>query len=423
VTVTTLGDALRLLGLPLDSTIDEQMLVGAYRDAAREHHPDAAPEDEREAQTERMLAINLARDVVRTHLERLGAEPFASFQPVGDGPGPGLFWDVTADDLASLGIRWNPNATRIPWATRVDAARRATFVVSGDQVTVDENGTLREGRVTAFDEGTRVGLRTSLHGIPVEVRRVGMEVEFADGERRTVDAADVTASGWRCPVCLRTSPRGLPQTRPCPRCLRRFRDSYPRWREQAATIARLRRRLERLNREPADFTPRRFPRYRELEQTLADLRARADSLRETRAALTAALDQAQADEQLATVRAGRARTEEGAKRRRRETARHAAEAERARAAIAGLDADLDANAERAAALGTERDELERTLRLRHEASVQAREASAERRERERRDAERDLRRAELELAALNPDAPALVDAFEAWGQSSERWLS
>ena len=108
MTVTTLGDALRLLGLPLDATIDEQMLVGAYREAAREHHPDAAPEGEREAQTERMLAINLARDVVRSHLERLGAEPFASFQPVGDGPGPGLFWDVTADDLASLGIRWNP---------------------------------------------------------------------------------------------------------------------------------------------------------------------------------------------------------------------------------------------------------------------------------------------------------------------------
>jgi hypothetical protein len=423
VTVTTLGDALRLLGLPLDATIDEQMLVGAYREAAREHHPDAAPEGEREAQTERMLAINLARDVVRSHLERLGAEPFASFQPVGDGPGPGLFWDVTADDLASLGIRWNPNATRIPWAARVDAARRATFVVPGDQVTVEENGIARDGRVAAFDESTRVGLRTSLHGIPVEVRRVGMDVEFPDGERRTVDAGDVTASGWHCPVCLRTSPRGLPRTRPCPRCLRRFRDSYPRWREQATTIARLRRRLERLGREPADFAPRRFPRFRELQQTLADLRARADSLRETRAALQAALDQAEADEQLAVLRAGRARTEDGARRRRSERARHAAEAARARTAIAALDADLDANAERAAALGSERDELERTLRVRHEASVRAREATADRRARDRQEAERDLRRAEIELAALNPDAPALVDAFEAWGQSPERWLS
>ena len=77
--------------------------------------------------------------------------------------------------------------------------------------------------MAAFDESTRVGLRTSLNGIPVEVRRVGLEVEFPDGEVRTIDAAHAQAAGWRCPVCLRTSPHGLPRTRPCPRCLRRFR--------------------------------------------------------------------------------------------------------------------------------------------------------------------------------------------------------
>ena len=71
--MTALGDALRLLGLPLDATIDEQMLVGAYREAAREHHPDAAPEGERKAQTERMLAINLAsRWVVRRQMQLAG---------------------------------------------------------------------------------------------------------------------------------------------------------------------------------------------------------------------------------------------------------------------------------------------------------------------------------------------------------------
>src|SRR4051812_42944865 len=138
----SLGEALRLLGLPLDVVIDEQMLVGAYREAARAHHPDAAPEEERDTQTERMREINVARDLVRTHLDRLGAEPFATFATHPDAP-PGLVWDVTSDDLSELGIRWNPNARRVPWAKRVDAARLALGVVVGDAVSVEENGGLR----------------------------------------------------------------------------------------------------------------------------------------------------------------------------------------------------------------------------------------------------------------------------------------
>src|SRR3954451_21034183 len=250
------------------------MLVGAYRDAAREHHPDAAPADMREAQTERMRQINLARDLVRASLQGLSAEPFAAFAPV-DEEARGAWWDVSAEDLAELGIRWNPNARRVPWAKRVQAARLSLGVVVGDDVTVEEDGVMRVGRVVAFDESTRVGLRTSLHGIPVEVRRVGLDVEFPDGQR-IVDAADVQACGWRCPVCLRTSAHGLPRTRPCPRCLRRFRAGYDRWRETALERGRLRRRLARLASEGGTpFTPRRYPAFREREATLIAARERA----------------------------------------------------------------------------------------------------------------------------------------------------
>src|SRR4051794_3398059 len=287
----TLADALRLLGLPLDEVIDEQRLVGAYREAARAHHPDAVAEELREVQTERMREINVARDLVRTHLGRLAEEPFASAYEDGPGPDSEAWWNMGAEDLSEVGIRWNPAARRIPWARRVDAARLSLGVVVGDQVSVEEDGLLTIGRITAFDESTRVGLRTNFQGIPVEVRRVGLEVEFGE-ERRIVDAAHVQAAGWRCPVCLRTSPHGLPRERPCPRCLRRFRSGFDRWREAAVARRRLRRRLARLTSEPAPFTPRRYPAYREAETQLADARARVESLEATRAALQAALDEA-----------------------------------------------------------------------------------------------------------------------------------
>jgi hypothetical protein len=147
--------------------------------------------------------------------------------------------------------------------------QQAAELVVGDDVAVERDGTLRLGRVVAFDDSTRVALRTSLHGIPVEVRRVGMEVEFGDGSR-VVDAAHVQAAGWHCPVCLRTSPHGVPRERPCPRCLRRFRAGFDRWRETALARRRLRRRLARLTSEPAPFAPRRYPAYREAEAQLDD---------------------------------------------------------------------------------------------------------------------------------------------------------
>ena len=203
-----LGEALRLLGLPVDRTVDAPMLNSAYRDAARNAHPDAAAPEERDAQTERMRAVNLARDLVRTHLPSLGAEPYSAFAPGDDGPPIDDWMSQAAMDADGLGVRWNPNAKPVSWAVRFDAARRALAIAVGDGVIVAEDGNILLGRVKAFDQSVRVGLRTVVSGLPVEVRRVGVEIEFEDGDVRTVDAADVEASAWRCPVCLRTSVHG-----------------------------------------------------------------------------------------------------------------------------------------------------------------------------------------------------------------------
>ena len=265
-----LGEALRLLGLPVDRTVDAPMLASAYRDAARGAHPDAAPPEERDLQTERMRAVNLARDLVRNHLHALGAEPYAAFAPGDDGPPLDDWMTQAAMDADGLGVRWNPNAAPVSWAARFDAARRALAIAVGDGVIVAEDGNILVGRVHAFDQSVRVGLRTVIQGLPVEVRRVGVEIEFEDGSLRTVDAADVEASAWRCPVCLRTSVHGLPRTRPCPRCLRRARAAYPHWRDLGASRRRLQRRLARLDAEPAPFSARRSPRYRETEDAAAE---------------------------------------------------------------------------------------------------------------------------------------------------------
>jgi hypothetical protein len=74
-------------------------------------------------------------------------------------------------------------------------------------------------------------------------------------------------------------------------------------------------------------------------------------------------------------------------------------------------------------LAAELERLERELQIRHTASERAREAGEARRVEERARVEKELRQVELELAALNPDAPVLLDAFESWGEDPERWLS
>ncbi|MDQ1434239.1 MAG: hypothetical protein QOF59_1055, partial [Actinomycetota bacterium] len=120
-----LGEALRLLGLPVDRTVDAPMLASAYRDAARNAHPDAAAPEERDTQTERMRAVNLARDLVRNHLHALGAEPYAAFAPGDDGPPLDNWMEQAAMDADGLGVRWNPNTAPVSWSARFEGARRA----------------------------------------------------------------------------------------------------------------------------------------------------------------------------------------------------------------------------------------------------------------------------------------------------------
>ncbi len=417
-----LGEALRLLGLPVDRTVDAPMLASAYRDAARGAHPDAAPPEERDLQTERMRAVNLARDLVRNHLHALGAEPYAAFAPGDDGPPLDDWMTQAAMDADGLGVRWNPNAAPVSWAARFDAARRALAIAVGDGVIVAEDGNILVGRVHAFDQSVRVGLRTVIQGLPVEVRRVGVEIEFEDGSLRTVDAADVEASAWRCPVCLRTSVHGLPRTRPCPRCLRRARAAYPHWRDLGASRRRLQRRLARLDAEPAPFSARRSPRYRETEDAAAEALRRVESLESTREALASAIAEAQAASDLAAARIERARSASGQAKRAAERKKHAADARKAAAALAVIEAEIAETRERASALAAERDALAREMQARHDAGQRVREAGEHRRKDERQRAEKELREVELELAAVAPDAPALLDGFAAWGQPPDRWL-
>jgi hypothetical protein len=418
-----LGEALRLLGLPVDRTVDAPMLASAYRDAARGAHPDAAAPEERDLQTERMRAVNLARDLVRNHLHALGAEPYAAFAPGDDGPPLDEWMAQAAMDADGLGVRWNPNAAPVSWAARFDAARRALAIAVGDGVIVAEDGNILVGRVHAFDQSVRVGLRTVIQGLPVEVRRVGVEIEFEDGTIRTVDAADVEASAWRCPVCLRTSVHGLPRLRPCPRCLRRARTAYPHWRDLGAARRRLRRRLARLDAEPAPFSARRSPRYRETEDAAAAAVERVASLEGTREALAAAIAEAKAASALAAARVERARSASGQAKRDAERKKHAADARKAEAALAVIEAEIAETRERAGALAAERDSLAREMHARHDAAQRVREAGEHRRKDERQRAEKELREVELELAAVAPDAPALLDGFAAWGQAPDRWLS
>jgi hypothetical protein len=417
-----LGEALRLLGLPIDRTVDAPMLASAYRDAARNAHPDAAAPEERDTQTERMRAVNLARDLVRTHLPSLGAEPYETFAPGDDGPPFDDWMSQAAMDADGLGVRWNPSAKPVSWAVRFDAARRALGIAVGDGVIVAEDGNILLGRVKAFDQSVRVGLRTVVSGLPVEVRRVGVEIEFEDGSVRTVDAADVEASAWRCPVCLRTSVHGEPKLRPCPRCLRRSRGAYPHWSDLGAARRRLRRQLARLDAEPAPFSARRSPRYRETEDAAAAAQTRVESLEATREALAGAIAEAKAAAELAAARVERARSASGTAKRDAERKKHAADARKAEAALTVIEAELADTRERARVMAAERDALAREMQARHEAAQRVREAGEHRRADEKQRAEKELREVELELAAVAPDAPALLDGFDAWGQAPDRWL-
>ncbi len=418
-----LADALRQLGLPLDETIDEGELGEAYRRAARENHPDGAPDEERERRGETMRAINAARDLVRSSLELLAERAYTELSERENGsPAPAWWEDAIFEDPSGLGVRWNPGAVRIPWRQRFEQARLALCIAVGDTITVEREGVLSLARVEAFDSSVRVSLRTSWGGLPVELRRIGVEVRFPDGTISTVDAADVRAAGWHCPVCGRTSTLGEPRERPCPRCIRRSRLDYDRWDDLGRRWRRLHRRLRELDRVASVFAPRRSPAFRDVDDGLTDARARVESLNATVEAFDAALAAAEASVADAEARVARTRTPGGAERRRRDRAKYAAEAKRVRTARDRTAALLDEQRVRVVELDRERTRLERELRARHEASERARRHSQAKRDAERDAALRELRTVEIELGAIAPDAIALLGGFEAWRQAPDKWL-
>ena len=292
-----------------------------------------------------MRAVNLARDLVRNHLHALGAEPYAAFAPGDDGPPLDDWMAQAAMDADGLGVRWNPNTAPVSWAARFEGARRALAIAVGDGVIVAEDGNILVGTVKAFDQSVRVGLRTVISGLPVEVRRVGVEIEFEDGTVRTVDAADVEASAWRCPVCLRTSVHGVAHVRPSPAA---SGARGPRIRTGGISVLRVAgwRRLARLDAEPAAFSPRRSPRYRETEDAAADAARRVESLEGTREALAAAIAEAHAAAQLAETRVERARSESGKAKRDAERKKYAADARKAEAALGVIEEQIAVQRER-----------------------------------------------------------------------------
>ncbi|MDX6537556.1 MAG: hypothetical protein QOD37_1897 [Gaiellales bacterium] len=258
-----LADALRRLGLPLDETIDDGELGDAYRRAARENHPDGAPDAEREQRGETMRAINAARDLVRQSLELLSERAYTELSERENGsPAPAWWEDAIFEDPSGMGVRWNPGAIRIPWRERFEQARLALCIAVGDTVTVEHDGMLALGRVEAFDSSVRVSRRTAWGGLPVELRRIGVEVRFPGGATSTVDAADVRAAGWHCPVCGRTATLGEPRERPCPRCIRRSRIDYGRWDDLGRRWRRLHRRLRELDRVATRSSSRSLRRSR-----------------------------------------------------------------------------------------------------------------------------------------------------------------
>jgi chromosome segregation ATPase len=170
------------------------------------------------------------------------------------------------------------------------------------------------------------------------------------------------------------------------------------------------------------FSPRRSPAFRDVDDGLGDARRRVESLNATIAALDAALASAEAGVAESELRVKRTRTPGGAERRRRERARHAAEAKRVGTARDRTAALLDEQRQRVVELDRERTRLERELRARHESSERARRRGQAKRDAERATALKELRTVEIELGSVAPDAIALLGGFDSWRQAPDKWL-
>ena len=382
-----LADALRRLGLPLDETIDDGELGDAYRRAARENHPDGAPDEEREQRGETMRAINAARDLVRSSLELLSERAYTELSERENGsPAPAWWEDAIFEDPSGPGRPLEPGSGAHPLAPALRAgAARALHRGRRHRHRRAATACSRSGRVEAFDSSVRVSRRTAWGGLPVELRRIGVEVRFPDGSRLDRRRRRRAArAGWHCPVCGRTSTLGEPRERPCPRCIRRSRIDYEPLGRPRPPLAPPAPQLRELDRVATPFSPRRSPAFRDVDDGLADARAaRRVAERDGRGASTRRSPSAEAGVAEAELRVARTRTPGGAERRRRERARHAAEAKRVRTARDRTAAVLDEQRRRVVELDRERTRLERELRARHESSERAR-----RRGQAKRDAER-----------------------------------
>ena len=419
-----LADALRRLGLPLDETVDDGDLGEAYRRAARENHPDGAPDEERERRGESMREINAARDLVRLSLELLSERPYTELSDRDNGtPAPAWWEDAIFEDPSGLGVRWNPGAVRIPWRQRFEQARLALCIAVGDTVTVEGDGVLALGRVEAFDSSVRVSRRTAWGGLPVELRRIGVEVRFPDGTVSTVDAADVRAAGWHCPVCGRTSTLGEPRERPCPRCIRRSRIDYDRWSDLGRRWRRLHRKLRELDRVatrlrapalarvPRDGRrARRRPQPRRVAEhdRGGDGRGARRGRGRHRGGRAAGVAHAHPGRRgapppraLAPCRRGQARAH-----RPRSHGRRCSTS----SACASSSSIASARASSASCARATRRASGRAAAVRRSATPSARRPCAS------------CARVEIELGAVAPDAIALLGGFDSWRQAPDKWL-
>ena len=382
-----LADALRQLGLPLDETIDDGELGEAYRRAARENHPDGAPDEERERRGETMRAINAARGLVQSPLEvpnsRAGVtRPQRARERQ---PRAGLVGrrDLRGSLRAGRALESGRGAHPVAPALRAGAARalhrrrrHRHGRARGRALARARRGLRQLGASAAAPPGAG-----SRRAAP-DRRRGALPRRLAlDGRRGRRARRGLALPRVRAHEHARRAARA-----PCPRCIRRSRIDYERWDDLGRRWRRLHRRLRELDRVAAPFCaaalpglPRRRRRARRrppARRVAATPRSRRSTRHSPRRGRRVAEVRAA---RAARTRTGRRRA--GAARRR---AKYAAEAKRVRRRTTARAILLDEQRVRVVELDRERTRLERELRARHEASERARRHSQAKRDGRRR---------------------------------------
>ena len=302
-----LADALRRLGLPLDETIDDGELGDAYRRAARENHPDGAPDSEREQRGETMRAINAARDLVRKSLELLSERAYTELSERDNGtPAPAWWEDAIFEDPSGLGVRWNPARCASPGASASSRRGSRSASPSATASRSSMTGMLTLGRVEAFDSSVRVSRRTA--GAGCRSSCAGSASRSAPGRLGLHGRRRRRAGGGLA----------LPRVRADEHARRAARAALPALHPAFAHRLRalgttsvppaLPATPPALDRVATPFSPRRSPAFRDVDDGLADARRRVESLAATVDAMDAALASAEAGVAEAELRVARTRT-------------------------------------------------------------------------------------------------------------------